>query len=352
LTRPDHLGDVLLTLPGVAALRRTLRKAHVTYLVSPRAAEVPRHCPHVDETLVVSFPEPNAATDPPGWSPVAARQADALRGRFDVAIVLRPDDPWSAGLVEAAAIPIRVGFDQPRTLPHLTHVVPDPHEGHVVGLAERLVAVAVAALGTSEPLEPASSTETWFSVSEEDDAEALAVVAGARVAEPLVLLHPGSAWRLKNWPRSRWAALASGLAATLGVRPLVVGGGHEKGLVGSIVSASRGAACGVTHVSLGGLAALQRRAGVVIATDSGPMHLAALVGAPVLGLFGPGDPAMFGPVGPGAHSRVIRVELPCSPCRALERPPCGATIEPACVMGIGVDAVIASAAELFASSLE
>jgi ADP-heptose:LPS heptosyltransferase len=84
----------------------------------------------------------------------------------------------------------------------------------------------------------------------------------------------------------------------------------------------------------------------VIATDSGALHLAAAVEAPVIGLYGPADPLEFGPWCPPERRRIVRVQLPCSPCRTLVDPPCGATREPACVTDITVDAVLAAIAEL------
>jgi ADP-heptose:LPS heptosyltransferase len=84
----------------------------------------------------------------------------------------------------------------------------------------------------------------------------------------------------------------------------------------------------------------------VVAADSGPLHLAAMMGTPVVGLYGPVSPLEFGPLCPPGRCRVVRVQLPCSPCGTLLDPPCGARAAPACVSGIGVEAVLAAAAEL------
>jgi len=84
----------------------------------------------------------------------------------------------------------------------------------------------------------------------------------------------------------------------------------------------------------------------VIGTDSGALHLAAVMGAPAVALFGPGDPVMFAPPGDSSRLRIIRAGLPCSPCGSFEDPPCGAISDPECVTAIDVGAVLNAAGEL------
>ena len=364
LARPDHLGDVLLTLPAVAALRRALPRAHISYLVASEAGAVPGLCPAVDETYTLSFPPPTAPPDPPGWAELVAREARAMRGRFDVALLPRLADPWSGALAMAAGIPIRLGYAHPYTRPFLTAALPMPEPRHVVVLALDLVTTAVEYLGApgagstvgrardvgAEARERSGLAPTaCLAPTKAEEAEATAVLSSRATVvgtSPLVL-HPGSGWPLKNWPARRWGELASALQRRYGVAPFVVGGPRERELVHSVVEASERRAAGLAgRLSLGGLAALHRRARLVIATDSGPLHLAAMAGAPVVGLYGPADPVEFGPWCPSSRQRVVRVQLPCSPCRTLVGPPCGATTEPACVTGIEVEAVLAAAADL------
>lgn len=352
IARPDHLGDVLLTLPAATALRRARPAARIGYLVAPSMTGVPRHCPAVDETIALPFPPPTAPPSPPGWCDVVAREAPGLRGRFDAAILPRLDDPWSGAVVAAAGVPIRIGYASPRTRPFLTHALAVPERRHVARLALDLVSAALGGLGSGERScawtceEPGRSC---FATTPAENGEADAVLAAsgyARDARPIVL-HPGSGWPLKNWPAPRWAALAVELARRYRAAPLVVGGPGERTLVDAVVAASEGQARALAgELSLGGLAALHGRAGLVVATDSGPLHLAALIGAPVVGLYGPADPAEFGPWCPPHRQRIARVNLACSPCRTLAAPPCGAPIEPDCVTGIGVATVLSAAAEL------
>lgn len=347
--RPDHLGDVLLTLPAAATLRDALPRAHISFLVPAGAGAVPRRCPSIDETLTLPFPLLTGPPDPPGWAEIVARAARALRGRFDLAILPRPNDPWSGALVAAAGIPIRLGYAYPPTRPFLTIALPVPRGRHVVALALDLVAAAAGCLGVPGAVAAQALQPPCFVPTAGEEAEAADVLsdwATESRAAPLVL-HPGSGWPLKNWPPPRWGELAAALHQRYGAIPLVTGGPTERDLVAAVVAASGGRARGLAgRLSLGGLAALHRRARVVIATDSGPLHLASAVGAPVIGLYGPADPVEFGPWCPPECCRIVRAGLPCSPCRSLDEPPCGATTEPACVTAITVAAVLGAAADL------
>ncbi len=351
IVRPDHLGDLLLTLPAATLLRDALPEARISLLVPAGLATVPRRCPDVDQTYSASFPPLLAPLDRSGWDARAVGEGGPLRGRFDLALLPRPDDPWSGPLVAAAAIPLRLGYAMPRTRPFLTAALPPPGgvpapRRHVAHLALDLAALAATCLGTAVTVAAGALPPVRFVPTAEDEAEAAAVLAPPPAGDGPILLHPGSGWPLKNWPVGRWGALARALARRYHAPVLVVGASRESALVAAVVTASGGGARGLAgRLSLGGLAALQRRARLAIATDSGPLHLAAAVGTPVVGLYGPADPVEFGPWCPPERRRIVRVQLPCSPCRTLVGPPCGATREPACVTAITVDAVLAAAAE-------
>jgi ADP-heptose:LPS heptosyltransferase len=116
-----------------------------------------------------------------------------------------------------------------------------------------------------------------------------------------------------------------------------------------VVAASGWRAVGVAgRLSLGGFAALLRGAAIVVASDSGPPHLAAMVGARVVGLYGPGGPDQAAPWCPGGRRRLVWVDLPCRPCGAMEHPPCGAAHDPACVTSTSVEQVMGAVEALLA----
>jgi heptosyltransferase III len=353
LARPDHFGDVLLTLPAAAALREALPGAHITFLVPEQAAGIPRHCPDVDETCVAPFPPLSSWPGPPDWAEVARREAPRLSGRFDIAILPRPEDPLSGLLLALAGVPLRIGYAVSRTRPFLTRALPvPPGKRHVVMLALDLAAEAASCLGVRLEPDAPHPSELHFvsSATEESELEAaLAPVVAACGVDPIVL-HPGAGWPLKQWPVWRWGELAARLKTTYGVSPLVVRGPREDELESAIIEASGGQAAGLSrHLSPGALAALHRRARLVISIDSGPLHLAAMLGAPVIGLYGPANPVEFRPWCLPQQYREVRVPLPCSPCGTLVDPPCGATALPECMVGITIEAVVTAARGLLST---
>jgi len=353
IARPDHLGDVLLTLPAAAALRAVLPDVQISFLVTSKLGEVVRRCAQIDRTYTLPFPPLTAPPDPAKWTAVVNRKAASLRGRFDLIILSRPEDTWSAELAVAAGIPIRVGYATPGTEPFLTVALPFYEQGHVVRQTLKLTEVAAKCLGAATTLDdPGLVTAGDFvpTRSEEEAAERVLGEAPAAGRNPIVF-QPGSGWPLKNWSPERWGRLAIEIRRRWGLTSLVPGGPGEEGLVADVVAASDGCAYGLAgRLSVGALAALYRRASLVIGIDSGPLHLAAMVGARLIGLYGPFDPLKWGPWCPPERYRIISVPLPCSPCDCIFDPPCGISLEPPCTTGITVDAVLKATCELLEGS--
>src|SRR5260370_23406888 len=132
LLRPDHLGDVLLTTPAIAALREALPSAHIDALVGPWAAGVLAGNTRLDTVRTLTSPgfDRTGAAFP--WQPyrLLARAARELRAlRYDVGVNARPDFWWGAALLARAAIPVRVGFDCAPRHRAFTPIVPTP-DGH------------------------------------------------------------------------------------------------------------------------------------------------------------------------------------------------------------------------------
>lgn len=167
-------------------------------------------------------------------------------------------------------------------------------------LATHVVEQGCELLGTAigQPLAPADvplpldeSAERW-----RDD------LLSRIQAGPFVVIAPSAGWGAKQWPAERYGAVAAELARA-GYTPLVNASSPDAPLANAVVQASGGSAI-MAYCTLAQLVALLRRASVVIAGDTGPLHLAAALGRPVVGLFGPTDPARNGPY--GTRSRVLR----------------------------------------------
>ena len=352
IARPDHLGDVLLTIPAAAALRAAIPGVRISFLVTTEMGDVVRHCPEIDQTYTLPFPPLTAPPNPAKWTDIVSQNADRLRGRFDLIILSRPEDPWSGELAVAIAIPTRIGYATPGTESFLTIALPFNEEGHAVIQTLNLVKVAANCLGA------AIADDTWTPTAgsfvptplEEAIAEEIILEAPSVGTNPIVF-QPGSGWPLKNWVTQRWGELAIHIRRRWGLIPLVPGGPGEDALVAAVVEASDGCAYGLAgRLSVGALAALYRRACVVIGIDSGPVHLAVMVGTPVIGLYGPLDPLKWGPWCPPDRHRIVRVPLSCSPCDCIFDPPCGIAIEPPCSTGVTVEAVLTAAEDFIEGS--
>lgn len=343
LIRPDHLGDVLLTSPAVRLLREALPAAHLALMVGPWSVEVARRTVEADELLSCPFPgfTRRAKRDPSGPYRLLLREAWRLRGRYDLAVVFRPDHWWGALLARVAGSPIRLGYATPTTRALLSEALVLPARTHAVelnlGLARR--AVAIAAGAKSSP--PTQRIGAPFRIDADERAWAEAIAN--ELGQPLVLLHPGSGSPLKSWPAGRWAAVADALVER-GARVVLTGGADDVDGPRAVAGVMRQPALVLAgQTSLGQLGALAERCRLAIGTDSGPLHLAAAVGTPTLRLYGPTDEAVFGPWGEEQRHAVLSYPLACRPCGNLVRPPCGALSQPPCLLGIPTERVVAAA---------
>jgi ADP-heptose:LPS heptosyltransferase len=266
-----------------------------------------------------------------------------MRDRFDLAVLPRTDDPWSGALVAAAGVPLRAGYARRETLPFLTHAFAE-HGSRHVARESVVLALRAAALLRRRP-RAASPLRQPLLLLEQGDHDAVSRVlteAGIAASAPIVV-HPTSGWRLKTWPIERWARVASRLGEHLQAPVLIAGERRDRALLEEIVDRAGDGPRAVDGLSIAALAALHARARLVVGIDSGALHLAALVGAPVIGLFGPFGPGRFAPIGPPDRVGAVWRRLPCSPCGSLDAPPCGATQEPACLTAISAEDVVDAA---------
>ena len=162
---------------------------------------------------------------------------------------------------------------------------------------------------------------------------------------PLVVLHPGTSafGRFKRWPAERFGELATALREKVGARCAVTHGPGEDALVEEVVAASNGAGRALPLLSISRLIELLRRADLVVAGDTGPLCIAALLQRPVVGIFGPKDPVIYGPY--GTRSQIVTAEVECRPCT---RRKCDHV---RCIMGIEVGSVLEAAERLLEKAI-
>ncbi|MDQ2809222.1 MAG: glycosyltransferase family 9 protein [Chloroflexota bacterium] len=309
ILRPDHLGDLLLAGPALAALRAAFPAAHLTGLVGPWGRPIWQRLPSLDAVETLPFPGIVARPARP-WQPYTLLRAQARRlraGGYDLAISLRFDYWWGALLAEQARIPVRWGYNLPAVAPFLTHAVPYQAGRHEVVQDLALVAALTApesdtSLAASHPGTPPLA----FPLTADERAWAATQLPAGRV----VAIHPGTNGSLKLWTLDGWAAVAAWLADQ-GYPVLFTGSAAEAPLVAAIRARLAPPALAATtdltgQTSLGQLGALFAACTAVLGVDSGPLHIATAVGPPTVRLYGPSDEAIWGPWGSPARHRVVR----------------------------------------------
>lgn len=344
--RTDRLGDLLWTTPALRALRKRFAKARITVLTTPYAAPVLHGNPNVDEVLML------ARDRRAPWRTRRRERAlvrELVRRRFDLAVVFARGKGANVRLARRAGIPLVVGMAR------------DLEGGYLPARPEHQAAEdlgVVAALGAGP-----ESLDLDVAIDPEDAAWAARFLAdgGWTPGAPLLGIHPGSGEFLRRpsrprdraalerrlWPVDRLAAFAAGFAERHRGRVLLTGTAAERPRVEPVLRSLGPAAIdAMGRTTVGRLAALINRADVYVSPDTGPMHLAAALGTPLVALFGYQDPAITGPVGGRGARIVLRHSFPCSPCHGWVKRSCS---EAVCMRAITVDEVAVAVDALLGS---
>ena len=300
------IGDVVHTLPAVAALRAHFPKAHLSWVVERGgASRLLEGTPVVDERIEVSLK---------GWrrtpfSQSAWREARCAFGklrqsRFDLSIDFQgllksATIPWLAG------IPRRIGFaravlrERAASLFHTEEVATDPRD-HII--RQYLGLVAHLGVGIDVPY----AFPITVPLAEEAVADRLSHSVGGEFA----ILNPGGGWPTKLWSPEGFARLADRLWEERGLPSFLTVGPGEQPLAAEILSHARTGRLVQVDVNLKEFFALARRARLFVGGDTGPMHLAAAAGTPIVAIFGPTSARRNGPF--CATDRVVeRFDLDC-----------------------------------------
>jgi heptosyltransferase-2 len=319
---PNWLGDTILSLPAVRDVRRNFPSARLEVLARPWVAP-----------LYGAVREVDAVRESRG----VRADAEALRGAFDAAVLL-PNSFSSALSVWRAGVPERWGYATDLRGPLLTRRARVP--ASVRGRSQ--VHYYRAMLGG-----------VGLDVSPEADASLRCPDEWAgRGAERLgddgvrwLGLNPGAFFgSAKRWIPERYAAAGELLARRMGAKVAILGGADERPLAELIAAGVRAPVrmlCGET--TLPELVGVLSRLSLLLTNDSGPMHVAAALGVPVVAVFGPTDWRETAPV--GSRHRLVREPVHCSPCMLRECP-----IDHRCMRRIGVDRVVDEARALLAES--
>ncbi len=306
LVRTSALGDVVHCLPVLNALRRHLPQARLGWVVESAMAPVLAGHPGLDELIEVRL-------RPWRRRPFTATTWRELRGflaaldEFAPDVVLDLMGNHKGGILGALTLSDRrIGFARrARREPSSAMWISEPVRPRGVHAVDRALSL-LDALGVPRGRADFAGAQLF------PQAPPVAESFLARHPERFVLIHPGAGWANKRYPAASWGQVARGLAQRAGLAVWVAAAPDEEELAHAVVAASGGAARAVDVGSLAFLAAVARRARLVLGGDTGPLHLAHALGAPVLMLLGPTDPARHGPY--GAPERALYRLLPCSFC--------------------------------------
>jgi heptosyltransferase-1 len=278
IVRLGALGDLVHTLPAVTAIRRAHPAAVIDWIVDARHATFLQQVPVISSCVVMQKSTVGA------W--VGALRT--LRGRrYDIALDFQ-------GLIKSAALARlsgaqrSVGFArdalrEPAAALLYTSTIDVGTNGHVIRKNLRL-AETIAPHALSAPLE--------FPIARVPSAAIENLVAPA---SPFAVINPGAAWPNKRWGLEAFAAVAEHLDRQHGLKSVILWGPGERPAAESIVAASGSSAHVAPPTNLAEVIELSRGARILISGDTGPLHLAAAVGTPVVALFGPTDPDRNGP---------------------------------------------------------
>ena len=338
--RANALGDFIFALPALEALRVAYPGAEIVLLAKKWHANFLANRPGpIDRVVVV--PVYKGVNEEPGLVENLEEQEQFFkamtRERFDLAIQLHGGGRYSNQFLLALGARMTVGLKTPDAVP-LDRWVP-----YIYFQPEIIRYLDVVSLIGAK----ATTVEPHLSVIEEDLVEARRIVPEQE--KPLVALHPGAGDPERRWPPEKFAAVGDALA-TVGAHIVVTGTKEEEHLVNAVISAMEARAqdlCGC--LSLGGLASLLSRCRVLISNDSGPLHLAAAVGTPTVGIYWCFNLITAGILTRSYHRPAISWRLACPIC-GIDRSRMSCDHHNSFVADVPAEEVIMAALDLFYSS--
>jgi len=383
----NWLGDAVMVTPALLRLREKFPGTHIALLGPEKLKDLWLHHPAVNETISFAPGESvfaiarklrrgGEAPDEPELarqSAATTARGDARPTRFDLALVL-PNSPRSALEVFLAGIPQRIGYARPwrnflltqtvasrpgavkmrkRTESEIRQLISPPGSSEISNQKSEITNPAAhqiheylhlaAALGANpEPLPP------QLFVAQEEIEAAKIKFGLENIDRPVFGLNPGAEYGpAKRWPVEKFIAAAQTIQQRTNCLWILFGGKNDQPLTAQIESAignRQSAICNLAgQTSLRELMALLKLCRVLLTNDTGPMHVAAALGTPVVVPFGSTSPELTGPGLPGdLRHRLIKSDAPCSPCFLRECP-----IDFRCLNGIGVEHIVQAVVESF-----
>ncbi|HLL89869.1 MAG TPA: lipopolysaccharide heptosyltransferase I [Tepidisphaeraceae bacterium] len=325
IIKPSAVGDVVHALPVLNLVRRRWPRAHVAWLVTPACAGLLDRHPQLNDVILFDRKRLGGSWRSPAAFKELLAFGRSLRERnFDLVIDLQGlfRSGW---LAHQTGAPRRVGFARAREAAwaFYTHqVAVHTPEQHAL---DRYLTVAEA-LGCGR------GPVAFPFATDDADRRAVAPLLPGGGTKPYAVLVPGTNWATKRWPVQRFAQVAQAMNERFGLATVLTGAPSDAAVAQAILADANL----VGRTTLRQLCAIIEGAALVVANDSGPMHIAAALGRPLVSVFGPTNPVRTGPY--NRPDSVVRLDIPCSPCSSRA---CSHT---SCLHWLGVEPVLEAAA--------
>jgi heptosyltransferase I len=283
IVKLGSIGDIVHTLPALAALRAAVPQAEISWVAERSSSEILKDNPILDRLIEVDTKALRRGLMSGETLRAPRQQLRRLRASaFDIALDFQ-------GLLKSASIArlsgarrvfgySRSGLREPASTVFLSKRIAIPPHTHII---RKGLLLLQGALGIPVP------DELSFPIGVNAAAEAEAELVSANTAENFAILNPGGGWPTKLWSAEKFGSLADLLWANYGMRSLVTYGPGEFELAEMVRRASRSEKAVPVNLSLKGFYSLAKRARVYVGGDTGPTHIAVAAGAPIVGLFGP-----------------------------------------------------------------
>jgi heptosyltransferase-2 len=329
---PNWVGDAVMAIPALEAIRRVRVNDEITVLGQPAVADLYDGQPFADRILRYDFRGSHH-----GWLGRERLIATLRKEKFAAAVLLQ-NAFEAAWLAWRAGIPERIGYARDGRGPLLTRGVPVPRPGEIPKHESHYYLELLRRAGWIDAVPAIPPIRLAVSGTARASAEAALKAAGARANAWRCAIAPGASYgAAKCWPPERFAQLADRLISECGADVLFFGTPNEADLAARIRSHMKSPAISlVGETSMRDLAGLFASCSLFIGNDSGAMHVAAAADLPVIGIFGPTDPDGTSPV--TDQFTLLREPVSCSPC-FLRRCP----VDHRCMTRISVDSVFAAA---------
>lgn len=305
LTRMKFIGDIVLTTPAIRSVRNAFPDAHIAYLGDRSAVSLLEGNPCLNEIVPFDYSRPSVLEQ--------ARVARALRRRrFDLAIDLF-GNPRSALLTWLSGARERIGPERKgRGRFYTVQVADDGRPKTPIQFHDQYLRAA----GITPS---AKQTELYLTDDERRDARIYLQwldheTSPLDLTKPVIGLHPGGTWPAKRWIPERFAVLAEMIRAKLGAQVILTAGPNDEETARLVLAASAADIKVLRGLPLRQLAAVLSHFRGFVTNDCGPMHIAAALGVPTIGLFGPGEEEIWFPYQKEQGHVALRMDVPCHPC--------------------------------------